>query len=222
LRYLSLALHCEGPTDRRFLEPLIRRALLRLVASRCSTPVDIAEQFVDLAASSKELEHIASRIIATASAVDLVFVHADGGINPERARTERFEPVVEQVGEVGGEQPLTLVAVVPIRETEAWLLADPDGLRTAFGTTRSIDELGLPANAGDVEHVVDPKALLVEAYQRAIGPRRRRRISRGYQSFFALLGEQVALVRLEDVPAFRRFEADLIVALRRLMPYAFR
>jgi hypothetical protein len=220
LRYLGLALHCEGSTDRRFLEPVIRRALLRLVAEHCSTAVDVAEQFVDLAASSRELEHVASRIIETAAAVDLVFVHADGGNNPERARTERFDPIVDRIRGGDGELPLTLVAVVPVRETEAWLLADPDAIRRAFGTTRSIDELGLRAHAGDVEHVPDPKATLAEAFQRAVGPRRRRRLSRGYQSFLALLGEQIALSRLEDVPAFRQFEADLITALHRLMPYA--
>ena len=67
----------------------------------------------------------------------------------------------------------------------------------------------------------DPKATLAEAFQRAVGLRRRRHVSRGYQSFLALLGDQAALFRLDDVPAFRRFEEDLMTALQRLMPYAF-
>jgi Domain of unknown function (DUF4276) len=219
LRYLGLALHCEGPTDRRFLEPLLRRALLQLIARNFAAAVDIAEQFVDLAATSRDLEHIARQISDAALAIDLVFLHADGGNEPDRARRERIDPVV---GGIQADRLLPLVPVVPVRETEAWLLADPEGIRRTFGTTRSIEELGLPANAGDVEHVPDPKALLATDYQRTVGAgRRRRRAVRGYQGFFALLGEQVALARLEDVPAFRRFEADLIDALRQLMPYAF-
>ena len=181
MRYLGLALHCEGSTDRRFLEPLIRRALLRLVAKHLSAAVDIAEQFVDLAATNRELEHVSWRIIDTAPAVDLVFVHADGGNDPECVRRERFDPILDHIRDVGGDQSLTLVAVVPVRETEAWLLADPDAVRRAFGTTRSINELDLPANAQDVEHVPDPKTLLAAAYQRSVGPGRRRRTSRGYQ-----------------------------------------
>jgi len=219
LRYLGLALHCEGPTDRRFLEPLLRRALLQLVAKNSSVAVDIAEQFVDLAATSGDLEHVARQISNAAPAIDLVFLHADGGNEPDRTRRERIDPVE---GWIQADLLLPVVPVVPVRDTEAWLLADPDGIRRAFGTTRSIEELGLPANAGDVEHVLDPKALLATAYQRTVGPgRRRRRAARGYQAFFALLGEQVALARLEDLPASRRFEADLIGALRQLMPYAF-
>jgi hypothetical protein len=219
LRYLGLALHCEGPTDRRFLEPLLRRALLQLVARNSSVAVDIAEQFVDLAARSRDLKHVARQISDAAPAIDLVFLHADGGNEPERARRERIDPVV---GEIHVDRLLQLVPVVPVRETEAWLLADPEAIRSTFGTTRSIGELGLPANAGEVEHVADPKALLETAYQRTVGPRRRRRrATRGHEGFFALLGEQVALARLQDLPAFRRFEADLISALRQLMPYAF-
>ena len=220
MRYLGLALHREGPTDRRFLEPLIRRALLRLLAKHCSTAVDVAEQFVDLAAS-RELEDVANRIVETAAALGLVFVHADGGNDPERVRTARFDPIVDQIRGCDGEQTSTLVAVVPVRETEACLLADPDAARSAFGTTLSVHELGLPAHAGGVEHVPDPKATLAEAFQRAVGLRRRRHVSRGSQSFLALLGDQVALFRLDDVPAFRRFEEDLMTALQRLMPYAF-
>jgi hypothetical protein len=90
-----------------------------------------------------------------------------------------------------------------------------------IGTTLSADQLGLPTSPGGVEHVPDPKAALAEAFQRAVGARRRRRVSRGDQSFLALLGEQVALIRLDDVPAFRQFELDLMMALQRLMPYAF-
>ncbi|MCE3248501.1 MAG: hypothetical protein K0R41_2326 [Geminicoccaceae bacterium] len=102
------------------------------------------------------------------------------------------------------------------------MLADPDAIRGAFGTTRPANELGLPLNAHDVENVADPKGLMARAYDPTRGLRRGRRAARNYQTFLTLLGERVDLGRLDEVPAFQHFQQDLANALRLIMPHAFR
>ena len=221
MSYLALALHCEGSTDRRFLEPLIRRVLIQFVGRRCITPVDVAEQFFDLAATSREVQSVVERITEAAAAVDLVFVHADGGNDSDRVRRELFSPIDIAIRDRHRAEELGLVAVIPVRETEAWVLADADAIRRAFGTTRLYNELGLPVRARDVEHVRDPKEVMTQAHRAARGLRQGRRVNQKYPAFLALIGEQIDLTRLDQVPAFRQFARDLEDAVIQIMPFAF-
>jgi Domain of unknown function (DUF4276) len=139
MRYLALALYAEGPTDYRFLSPILRRVADDLCLREAAEPVSIREEVLALDAPKGErFTDRASRILAAAKAADgafdILFVHADGAGDPRRARDERVQPAIhlmtaERPGWSDG-----VVAVVPVRETEAWALADGDALRAAFGT----------------------------------------------------------------------------------------
>jgi hypothetical protein len=103
--------------------------------------------------------------------------------------------------------------VVPVRETEAWTLADGDALRGAFGTTLGDTSLGLPYPPHKVESIRDPREVLHEALLRVVGrPHRRRRPAQ----FLEAIGIRVGLQQLRRVPAFARLDDDLRDALHRL------
>lgn len=103
------------------------------------------------------------------------------------------------------------VGIVPVRETEAWVMADGEALRNALGVRLSDHELGVPKNPKDVEGLADPK----KSFERACRNRRR---SRGPSPtvYLPRLGETIRLEILDRVPAFERFRADLVAALRDL------
>lgn len=216
--YLGLALFAEGGSDHHFLRPLLRRATESACLLDGSAPVELGD-VLELH-SPRELtgEDRATRIAAAArearGAWHLLFVHTDAGGDPEKARRERIDPAAALVH---GDQLFgnsRVVGVLPVRETEAWALADGDAVRFAFGTNRSNEDLGLVRRPRDVERVLDPKAMLQEAYRKAVG--RPRRASRTSPGFLDIIGERASLDVLREVPSYALFEDALRQALRHL------
>lgn len=104
--------------------------------------------------------------------------------------------------------------MIPVRETEAWALADGDALRAAFGCARDDTALGVPRRAHEVERNSLPKESFEKAYATSKGHRRGKR--RSASGFLQVLGERVSLERLRQVPAFQRLETALLQSLRDL------
>lgn len=215
--FLGLALYAEGPTDYRFLCPLLRRLSEDVCLRNASGTVEISEVLaLDHPASAKE-QRREDRILAAAQAAsgawDVLFVHSDGSGDADRARSTQVEPALAKVVEAFGDRGFG-IAVVPVRETEAWAIVDGDTLRRVWGTVLADKELGLPNAAFEVERTADPKATLKKAFE-ATHPHRRRK-SGTASAHLSELGEQVALDKLRTLRAFARLEADLCGALRQL------
>lgn len=219
MRHLRLALFAEGPTDHRFLHPVLRRLTDDICLRECPELFDVDEMrelhsLVPASAAPRE-ERIFKAAQAKLGTWDVLFIHTDGAGDPGGARAQRVEPARRRIAaELAGARES--VAVVPVRETEAWMLCDPDALRTALRTTLSNKALGLTARPRAVESIPDPKAELRAIGARVAGPRGRPRQAVRSPHFLQLLGGAVALERLRAVPAFRQLEADLREALARL------
>jgi hypothetical protein len=217
VRYIGLALYAEGPTDYRFLQPLLQRLCNQLCAVEATVPVDFSEvEPLDHPTDAKDLPRYA-RVVQAAvlhrGAWQILFVHGDGGGNPQVARAELVTPAIDALRVLFGDDGYG-VAVVPVRETESWALQDGDALRSVFGVTLPNEALGLPASAKAVEATIDPKAVLEAAFL-ATQPSSRRRKA-GVAPLFNALGEQVSLERLQELPSVRALVADLRAALREL------
>lgn len=215
MRYLGLALFAEGPTDHRFLHPVLWRLANDICLRECpeSFAVDTVQELhspVPASAARRE-ERIFAAARNAREAWDVLFIHTDGAGDPGRARSERIDPARRRIeAELAGAGES--VAVVPVRETEAWMLCDPDALRQTIGITLSAEDLALTRS---VESIRDPKATLRRVGERSAGRRGAQRTF-GSEQFLRQLGEAVALERLRAVPAFRQLDADLREALVRL------
>jgi hypothetical protein len=220
MRYLALALFAEGPTDHEFLPRVIFRLTTEISAQISDQPVEVAEQFVRPAVLLRHpgAPSRAERVVAlfgdALGPVDLLFIHADGQRDSDSAYEERIRPCCDLLH---AEFPGTIfecVGIVPVRETEAWAIADVGAVTRALGTTKSAVELGLPNSARSAENEVDPKAVLRHAQDIAMGRRRRVRARTG--SIHAVLGETVGLAALREMRAFQTFESSLRAALQRM------
>ncbi len=144
---------------------------------------------------------------------NLVFVHRDADAHdPEDVRREIASSLASL------REPIH-VPVVPVRETEAWLLVDEGAIREVVGNPRGTIRLELPP-PDHVEDVPDPKAALKRAVVLAseLSGRRRDRIAQDFPRY-----RRDLLARLDpdgpvrQLPAWQRLEADLrsaIVSLR--------
>lgn len=219
MRYLGLALFAEGPTDHRFLRPVLLRLTEDICLWECSEQVEMGDMrelhSPGPASGAPREERILTAARAALGAGDILFIHTDGAGDPGGARVQRIDPARARIAaEI--ESACESVAVVPVRETEAWALCDPDAIRTVLGTTFSNEALGLTSHPETVETIANPKAVLRSIGARVAGSRRGARRSAGSPYFLQRLGEYVDLERLRTVPAFRQLDADLREALRRL------
>ena len=138
---------------------------------------------------------------------DILFVHRDA---ERMAREDRLREINEALVDTR----IPVVPIVPIRMTEAWLLADEGAIRFASGNASGRNPLNLPAKR-QWESLPDPKEVLREALLvasgrtgRALGKFRPERvqslITRRSESFHALRG----------LSAFDAFERDLKTQLQ--------
>ncbi len=218
---LVLALYVEGRTDERFLPIVVQRTAERILLQRGRGMLDVLPPFVLVKSIDLEFSRYAERVLAAARQTvhyDALIIHADAD-HPTRepALQQRIQPgldLVEQARRAGDPVCDQLLPIIPIRMTEAWMLADTAALRTVIGTTLSAHELGLPGHAHEVEAVLDPKHTLNQAMQAATSRRRRRRLSVG--AIYEPLARQLDLDHLSRVPAYQQFVQDLILALTAL------
>lgn len=220
MRFLSLALYAEGPTDHVFLQRVLWRLTYETAYRLSDTKFEIADNFVrglkpgPGGARENRLQRAFGDAVA-AGAVNLLFLHADGDAELATVIAERITPCVEHARSAWLSFGLQCVPVLPVRMTEAWAIVDTVALAVELGTKKSAAELGVDIPSSQLEKHADPKVTLRNA-QRVARPTRRPRSRQGIESIPAGLGERCSLATLKTLPAFRRLEADLDGALRRL------
>lgn len=207
-RFLSLAMIGEGPTDYQFLPPVLRQATWNMCVNDSRGEVEIPLEVVSLN-SDPALRTFPERVVDAAKrnqgSFNLLFIHTDGAGDPERAYRSIVQPAIEALLTNRDLGQIWALGVVPIREMEAWAIADGNAIRSVYGTTLSDERLGIPARARDVEAVIDPKRKLLEVLDSALPKRSKRR----HPVHLRAIGEQIDLAILRGIPSFQRFEADL-------------
>jgi hypothetical protein len=188
-RHLSLALLTEGASDQWFLVPLIDRQVAAL-AHETSVGFDYSGAVAGECFTVAHRDRVEREVADLLHYFDIVVIHHD---HNERGKIEalrqRFPADHHRI-----------VALVPVRETEAWMLADPEALREAAPTRDVAWEV-----PHDVEKVADPKAVL----RAALGGRR------DAEHDFARLGQTVALDALGKVRAYRQWTEELRAEMGR-------
>lgn len=199
---MKLTLVTDGSSDRALLP--ILRWLLALRASEVFETV-----WADLRRLQRPPKGLPAR---TRTAIDLypcdlLAVHRD-------AERDDLSHRAEEIAEGTSGLKVAVVAVIPIRMTEAWLLFDEGAIRRASGYPGGTIPLALPP-LKKVESLPDPKALLHNAMRDASGLRGRRR-SEFYPNIHRvaeLIDDFGPLMRL---PSFQALDESLCRALRQL------
>jgi len=133
---------------------------------------------------------------------DVLFVHRDAeGQAPELRR--------EEIADALRFARVTHIPVVPVRMTEAWLLADEAAIRLAAGNPHGKEALRLP-NIRKLEHLPDPKKVLYDILTTASGLNARRRLRFPARRRVRLIPNYIDdYSHLEALPAFQRLQRDI-------------
>ena len=207
-RFLLAVLVCEGTSDEWFLPILLRRAIQRLCAGgRVEVQVEI-----EVAAADHQRPDTIIDALDQVPRFDVLLYHHDG--SPSAPAQAKVEEVRRDVTAVRREP---LVAVVPVRETEAWLLADPAALARAVGVPVATVARVVTQRAKDVESIADPKKAVNSLVATAAGRRvSGSRLQAERPDLYAAVAANLDLDRLRQVPSFQRWWDEMAQALEKM------
>jgi hypothetical protein len=183
-RPLVPGLVAEGDTDEHFLSRVIARQL-RALTDCAPRPVDVQSVLYGAYRMTRDDSRIGQAVEDLANDCHLIFLHSD---HRERGKADRLAACLADKGVT-----LPLIPLVPVKETESWLLADAK----VWGRVPGADTSHLPGKPRDAEKLPDPKAVL-KAVLVDIAHRK-------VDEHFAFAGEHVDLAVLARLPAYREW-----------------
>ena len=209
MTYVSWAVLYEGPADQAYFDVLIPRVLeditLRHGIRTTTIPPGPA-----VTLSRGTVDDVAKEACAVQDAFHIVFIHSDtGGRNLELSLDARSDSYCRAMNNRCNWSLKRCITITPRHETEAWVLADPDAIRSLLGFSGSADSIGLPNDAQAAERLVDPKAALEDAVRAVRGSRR----LVGARQIYPAIAQRQSLEFLRRSPSFLSFESKLKVAL---------
>nr|MBK7066623.1 DUF4276 family protein [Deltaproteobacteria bacterium] len=220
MRYLQPAFYGEGPSDYAFLPRLLLRLCEQVLLDLGCGPFEVAdpEMLNDAeCAPRRRSERVAEAAFKARDAWNLLWVHSDGAGDPDAARATSVQPAFDLLAQRLPPGSWAGVAVIPVREVEAWVLADGDALRAALGVSLDDVALGLPG-ASACEGLADPKPPMEQAFKTALGRQYRPGRGSGLQDILRAVAERSRCETLRSLPSFRACEAEMRSALLQLYP----
>lgn len=197
----------EGPSDVVFFRDVLQLLLEAILDGRPERSSVVVEELDNggTARGDWVVERVRSRYRSAA----VVAVHVDGSSDVARELRKSYAPV-EEVWYRQVDLDARLVPLVPVREMEAWGLADPSIVRDVAGAGWDPSSVTQSHLLDRPEQLSDPKRTLADIMAQARRPRRRKR---HVDTFLSLIAERLDLTGLRRLPSFQQFEADLRAAL---------
>jgi len=215
---LYIGFTVEGTTDTRFLTQVIQN-VFEETALDCRTDLVIEDvKLVDVPKTAFVSTMLAaSKQAMSEYGMSVLCIHADSDARTiENVIEFKFNPLtgaLELLNEK--EYCKTIVPVIPIQMTEAWMLADKELLKIKIDARDKRDiDLGLHRAP---ESYADPKQTIEDAIRIAqVGKTKRRRNELSIGDLYEELGQSITLDRLRTIPSFNAFENNVRNALKNL------
>lgn len=217
MRQIFIGLTTEGTTDVEFLKPIIEKTLEK-IAFECQGQIDIIVE--EIKVSKKELSFVEHTLLSSKNGLDTfamtaLCIQADAdGKTLNETYTNKIIPVINALNaENETEYCKILIPIVPIQETEAWLLADKDLLKKQIGTDKSDNDLGINR---EIESIANPKEVIQEAIRIARQDLTKKRRNDLNITDLYIIGSEIEIDKLEKLSSFQDFKENVRNAFRQL------
>lgn len=208
---LFAGLFTEGSTDTRFLQSIVQKTL-EATAFECSGQFDIYVSPIEIDKTNLSFENQvlnASKKGMEELGISIICVHSDAdSSNASNTYKNRLNTaIIELNNQNEAEYCKLLVAIVPIQETESWLLADKELLKQEIGTTKTDNELGIDRLP---ETIANPKEVISNAIRIAReGLTQRRRHDLTIGDLYLPIGQSIDLNKLEVLSSYQDFKNNV-------------
>lgn len=211
MRVLNCLLVREGPSDEWFLAPLLQRALVNVVGESFDEAIEIMP-IRTLRADHQRPHDVVEAAKGEDGDIDVLLYHHDGA--PQASSAALVGRMRKAWAARAGAEPL--IPVVPVRETEAWALADQEALADVLRLTPSSVAKVVPDRGAAVEGIRDPKQALKMLVAPTRGAGARRRHHEVHEDLFERMANRISLTRLRTLPSFARWWDEMTHALEGL------
>ena len=214
---IFIGLLTEGTTDARFLEPIIEKTFVE-IGFACKGTIDIA--IFEL--SKQKKLNFTEQVLAASKegfenyGITVLCVQADADNKKlEDTYKNKIQPTIEELEKQNNEEFCKIIVpIVPIQETEAWLLADTQLLKNEIGTKKTDQELGINKFP---ENIANPKEVIENAIRIACQDMtKRRRNELSISELYLPVGNKIEIEKLEKLPSFQNFKENVKNAFRQI------
>ena len=204
-------LFAEGNTDIAFLQSIVQKTF-EAVAFDCSGQLDI--EILPIEIDKTDLGFTEQVIKASKKGfedygIQIICVHTDSD-NPsaQNAYQNKIHPAIRMLENQSEDDCCKiLAAIIPIQETEAWMLADKELLKQEIGTDKTDNDLGINRQPEDI---ANPKEIIEAAIRVArVEMTRRRRSHLSLADLYLPIGQSLELERLETLSSYRDFKKNI-------------
>lgn len=207
--YVHFVFVGEGPSD----DGMIPHLETLCIDAGATEVMGVAIDFLRLpTAVGRTVEAKLAAALTLEPEANLIFIHRDADA---RDGAPRYKEIAAAA--LACKCTKRMVCVVPIQETEAWLLLDEAAIRRVVGRPGSSVKLDLPSPHG-LERLARPKEKLQEVLARASEAHGRRlvRIQRDFPHYRRVLLQDLPTTgQIEHVPSWLKLREDLRSVLRR-------
>ncbi len=218
---LFIGLIAEGTTDYRFLEPIVEKALID-IAYNCTGQIDIDVKVIDCDKGDSFTDYVlnASQKGNQEFGITMLIVHSDADdASADNTYENKINPAKTLLEQCDNTYCKNIAALIPIRETEAWMLADKAVFIKFIGTKKNENELGINGNP---ETFNNPKQRIEDAIRigRADMPKKLRN-SLKISDCYSYLGEAIQIDNLKTFQSYIDFENNIkqeLIKLNLLLP----
>lgn len=219
---IIVGLLTEGSTDTRFLQPVVEKTLNEI--ARIEYRGDIEVRILPLDKEKAGLSFTEQVLAAAKDAyaqygINILCIHADADSkNLEASYQNKIKPMLAALALKSADEYCKIaLPIIPIQETEAWMLADTDLLKDEINTTMPDHELGIHRAP---EMVANPKEVIEEAIRIARQHlTKRRRSESSIAALYQPIGEKIAIEHLQKLPSFVNFQDNVRKAFQELGVY---
>ena len=215
---LFAGLFVEGTTDISFLSSIVERTLQN-VAFDCKGEIDLEVKEIKIDKSGLSFCDqvvMASEKGFSEFGITILCVHSDADNKKlEDTYQNRINQAIDRLMQLEAKQYCKiLVAIVPIQETEAWMLADKELLKNEIGTDKSDNELEINRQP---ESIARPKEVIENAIRIAReNYTRKRRKDLTIGDLYLPVGQAMSLDKLEKLESYRDFKNNVKEAFKTL------
>jgi Domain of unknown function (DUF4276) len=215
---IIVGLFTEGSTDARFLERIVKNTLDDLVLE-CNTHTDTSVKLITIhktGLSFVEQVLAASKQGCEEHNIHILCVHTDADdISVDNAYKYKINPAKNAL-KTQDEQAYCkiLVAIVPVQEIEAWMLADKTVLKNELQTKKTDTQLGIHRHP---ESINNPKKAIENAIriaQQDFSKKNNPKLT--ISTLYFVIGERLNIEKLETLPSYLLFKEEMKNAFRAL------
>lgn len=208
----------EGSTDYPFLKPIIEKSLSEIAYNEIEKEIEILVFDIDYGKEGGFSNFVlsASKTGINKYGIMCLVIHSDAdALTPEFAYNERINPAIRylhaQKDEILCKE---IVPLVPVYETESWMLANKELLKKFIGTNKTDSQLGID---GHPETMSRPKEKIEEAIRigREDLPKKIRK-NVTIEELYSILGESISVNDLLSFKSYKDFQGNIKSSLTRM------